>query len=80
MRKIRLDIDALTVESFNPDAGPVRGAGTVRGHITLRLGCGGVSELSNCASCLDGCPNETLTCQASCLNTDGNAVCKEPYC
>jgi hypothetical protein len=79
MRKIRLDVEALVVESFGT-AGGKGGKGTVLGNdMTYRAGCV-ASELSNCASCLEGCPQDTLTCMASCLMTDGNAVCKEPYC
>jgi hypothetical protein len=57
-------------------------AGTVRGYddVTYRLSCPEPSEYSNCATCLDGCPQDTVTCMASCLMTDGNAICKEPYC
>ena len=32
MRKIRLDVDALAVESFSPDGGEVERGGTVRAH------------------------------------------------
>lgn len=32
MRKIRLDIDTLAVESFSPDGEAVDAAGTVRAH------------------------------------------------
>jgi hypothetical protein len=80
MRKIRLKVENLAVESFGTEGSPGKKAGTVRGYdVTDFEGCV-VSEASNCASCLDGCPHESLTCMASCLMTDGNRVCKEPYC
>jgi hypothetical protein len=69
MKKQKLDVDHLTVESFETgDAAEVRG--TVRGQ--------GQSEPYQCASgvwtCLETCdPNATcgLSCNGSCLATQG---------
>ena len=63
MRKVRLDIEALEVESFDTGDGD-GGKGTVRGHATYVAGCN--SQGSNCQSCQLGCPQDTLTCFASC--------------
>lgn len=81
MRKIRLDIDDLAVESFDT-ASRGKDAGTVRGHdddgsdvsncVTCVNGC--PSEFSNCATCLNGCPGDTFTCFASCIYSQ-----VEPY-
>ncbi|HEX2202288.1 MAG TPA: hypothetical protein VHG91_03265 [Longimicrobium sp.] len=59
MRKIRLDIEDLAVESFDT-AGQGENAGSVRGHDSY------ASEYSNCATCPEGCPRDTFTCFASC--------------
>ena len=79
MRKIRLDLDDLTVESFNTAPAEGKQGGTIKGHATYFVGCV-ASENSDCATCLDGCPQDTLTCMASCLRTDGYRICKDPYC
>src|SRR6185295_12255914 len=81
MRKIRLDIEELVVESFGTADGR-DGKGTVRGHdLTQFIGCGGGgSEESNCATCLEGCPRDTMTCFASCRMTNGNQACIDPHC
>jgi hypothetical protein len=69
MRKIRLDIDALAVESFSPAAG--RGAaGTVRGHQepldipTLDTGIHGcyACPATVLETCLVTCPRTRLIC------------------
>jgi hypothetical protein len=76
MRKISLKIDDLAVESFDTaDADGAR-RGTVRGHDYTGESCAD----SNCATCLEGCPRETMTCFASCRNSQygGGELC-EPY-
>ncbi|HEX6751007.1 MAG TPA: hypothetical protein VF092_27205 [Longimicrobium sp.] len=81
MRKIRLDLDDLAVESFRTADGGEKKAGTVRGYdVTQFAGCPPPSEYSDCATCLEGCPADTLTCMASCRMTNGYQVCKDPYC
>lgn len=79
MRKIRLDIEDLVVESFGPADGK-GGKGTVHGHDATRLAGCGPSELSNCATCLEGCPADTMTCYFSCRMTDGFQPCIDPLC
>lgn len=82
MRKIRLDVDALVVESFGTTDDRNRKAGTVRGHGVTQWGCE-ISDGSNCATCGYGgqmCPQDTMTCFASCLMTNGNAACIDPVC
>lgn len=80
MAKIRLDIDDLTVESFDTADDNVRRKGTVRGHdFSLNPDCGSVN--SDCATCQPGgCPHDTETCFASCGRTNGFDVCIEPNC
>lgn len=78
MRKIRLDIEELEVESFDTAEGRGK-AGTVRGHGFTQLGCV-PSEFSDCATCLEGCPRDTLTCFASCRMTNGHGACIDPNC
>ena len=79
MRKIRLDVEDLVVESFGTVDGN-GGKGTVRGHDFTQLqGCVGSAD-SNCATCLEGCPRDTMTCFASCRMTNGNQACIDPYC
>lgn len=65
MRKIRLELDALRVETFDTGAGPGE-RGTVHGrHHTFEVGCGDPFEDS-----IDYCP--VPTAQASCGYTCGN--------
>ena len=83
MRKLRLDLEELVVESFDTADGEETKAGTVHGHgWTAWQGCD-ISAGSYCATCGYGgqvCPQDTLTCFASCLMTNGYAVCIEPNC
>lgn len=86
MGKIRLSIDELAVESFEP-AGRAGKTGTVRGHEsdteTQYFGGGCVSDgVSDCATCAapNGCPRDTGTCFASCERTNGFGICIEPGC
>lgn len=85
MRKIRLRLDELTVESFDTAERNGKRQGTVRGHgwsdwegCTQFDGCG--SGASLCATCAEGCPQDTVTCFASCRMTDGLHACIEPWC
>lgn len=83
MRKIRLDLEELVVESFDPAASKTRKAGTVRGNGWSEWGECDISDGSYCATCGYGgqvCPQDTMTCFASCLMTGGNAACIEPNC
>jgi hypothetical protein len=76
MRKIRLDVDQLAVESFDTADGRGKQAGTVHGQsdeFTEFDGCN--SQYSNCATCEYGCPQDTVTCFASCRMTDGYNIC-----
>lgn len=68
MRKMKLDLDGLAVESFEMTAGDADERGTVRGNAaTLRLcsaggGCtGDTAQLSCTGSCATG-----LNCQQVC--------------
>lgn len=72
MRKIRLEIENLSVESFDTAADPSAGRGTVHGHHThLDLSCEGSCFQTNCgAECTydhgctqaGGCGGQTGTC------------------
>lgn len=65
MKKLRLDLDALTVQSFEPraDSGP-RGGGTVHGHAedysAAETACADVcaSQVNTCATCDAYCPED----------------------
>ncbi|HEX2203286.1 MAG TPA: hypothetical protein VHG91_08310 [Longimicrobium sp.] len=74
MRKVRLAIDELAVESFDAGDGAGKG-GTVRGHdASLYLPCN--SDGSQCATCqAGGCPQDTSTCFVTCSRTNGYQVC-----
>lgn len=81
MRKIRLDIDELEVESFEPGSGDAA-RGTVRGHGTQYGSCQG-SCVYTCGgrTCEAPCvvdPTLYVTCAESCGWTDGINVCL--YC
>lgn len=65
MRKISLKLDDLHVESFDTSNPAERKIGTVRGHDWTGESC----DASNCASCLEGCPYDTMTCFGSCRNS-----------
>jgi hypothetical protein len=76
MKKIKLDVDTLAIESF-PTVEDVDGErGTVHGRATLRL-CSGDYTCVNDPTCL-GDP----TCASACSETDGWAICKScgPCC
>jgi hypothetical protein len=75
MRKIRLNLDALAVESFSTTGDREKSPGTVHAHdATILMGC--VSGDSDCATCQPfGCPADTQTCFASCGRTNGYQVC-----
>lgn len=52
MKKVKLSVDALRVESFQ--TGREGRTGTVHAHLTPRPGCGGYSDWDSC--------NESCTC------------------
>jgi hypothetical protein len=56
MRKLKLDVEQLTVESFAADA-PARGAGTVDGH-SNPFG-GSDDTLCDILTCAGGCDGDT---------------------
>ena len=63
MKKIRLDVDALRVTSFEAGARPAE-TGTVHGHATKPATCG-ISCLGTCATncdCTLGCPTLIAPC------------------
>lgn len=66
MRKMKLDIDQLSVESFSIKAGDTDGRGTVHGHAVTRL----CSAFNSCAPDHDTC---AFSCDGSCVN--GQQVC-----
>jgi hypothetical protein len=93
MNKLKLDLDQLTVESFDTDASGIARRGTVRAHSVFcgptevciptqgELTCG-----NTCETCNGTCPD---TCAASCGGgcTAGNtcfgtcgASCFDPTC
>lgn len=75
MKKIKLDLDGLRVDSFPTVAGD-DGRGTVVGLETAIRCSGGVTCLGD-PTCLGW-----VTCGCACSETDGVAVCKScgPSC
>jgi modification target Cys-rich repeat protein len=78
MKKLRLDVDALQVESFDPTATEAPPRGTVEGNLIAEdpysLAQSGCEIYSGCCPTLAGtCYN---TCKASCNGTCmGQATC-----
>ena len=76
MSKLRLDVENLTVESFDTATAGTRGRGTVQGHvaITAKPGCyndsrfGGPCALSDDdPTCLISCGAQPTFCRIGCL-------------
>lgn len=65
MRKTKLSLDTLQVETFEPDAAAVSPRGTVHAH-----------EFTQVTSFCQGC-TRAPTCDAAC-STDAHQVCYEP--
>ncbi|HEX6037679.1 hypothetical protein [Longimicrobium sp.] len=66
MNKLKLDLDQLTVESFDTDASGIARRGTVRAHSHL---CGPSDVCTPTwgeLTCGDTCDNTCNTCGASC--------------
>lgn len=96
MRKLKLDLDTLKVDSFATDA-DAEGPGTVHGHYTAP-GCFNVSQLhghgcefvvapgqakkSDFNTCKQTCWDIVYTCQASCNGTcfPGSCACPSVQC
>lgn len=84
MRKFKLDLESLTVESFAPEAAAGPHEGTVHGHAhTLDAECTvtAYSGRPDCVGCqVSGnatcvlCPGDTETCM-ECSYTNGEAFC-----
>jgi hypothetical protein len=64
MKKLRLDLNALTVESFAPRADAPRAGGTVHGHAAAysaeQTACADVcaSQVATCATCDAWCDED----------------------
>jgi hypothetical protein len=73
MRKLRLDVEQLQVESFSPQAGPARARGTVEGRAMATYAC---------TEGWDGCPVETVgeTCDVLCSDTQVGPTCDYISC
>ena len=73
MRKIRLDLEQLSVDSFATVASIALDRGTVYGRDVTQAG-----EMS----CGATCPNFTcgVSCQISCLNRCSGDTCDVPVC
>lgn len=70
MRKIRLDVDALRVDSFDTAEQGGDARGTVRGNWTRYYG--GTCIETQCGA---QCPSGPHPCEGSYAWTDGMAVC-----
>lgn len=73
MRKLRLNLDQLHVESFSPAARRERASGTVHAHAKATYGC---------TEGWDGCQQETIgyTCDVQCSETHGGFSCDYYTC
>jgi hypothetical protein len=69
MRKIKLDVDTLRVESFDTAEQDAEQRGTVRGNFTRY---GGTCVQTQCGA---QCPSGPNPCEGSYAFTDGIAVC-----
>lgn len=93
MRKAKLSLDTLQVETFEPDAAAVSPRGTVHANaitqFTSYCQCDATHYGTCQGTCVDTCGGPTcdlpchsamtcyLTCRAGCAWTDGWAVCNE---
>lgn len=79
MKKLRLNLDALAVESFDPSGDEVAQPGTVRGHALnsdmCPEGTGGTgsTDVTGCGSCA---ATACATCYGSCYDPS----CGASYC
>ena len=94
MGKIRLDLDALSVESFNTAHDSGGQNGTVFGHRppwseasycpceTVEVECGtAATDCGTCAATACGtCATDCGTCATACGNCDTSFVTCDPYC
>lgn len=94
MAKIKLSLETLQVETFEPAAGAANPRGTVHAHatgFTSYCQCQQPTHYGTCqGSCVNTCGGPTceppcdypetsyMTCQAGCSWTDGDEVCIEP--
>lgn len=81
MRKTKLSLDALHVETFETDAAGPGPRGTVRAHATFYGTCQGTC-VNTCGGPTCEYPCQTadtcyLTCRDACGWTNGYQVCKE---
>jgi hypothetical protein len=76
MKKIRLDLDSLSIESFDT-TGAADARGTVAGHATYQAYCSyGLTCVDSCEGTCDGsCVSECGTCGAT-----GCGSCGATYC
>lgn len=96
MKKIRLDLDALSVDSFDTRAGAEGPDGTVFGHIppysyqkycsdglTCTVECEGTAA-SDCGTCgasaCGTCATNCGTCATACGTCDTYCGTCDPYC
>lgn len=95
MKKMRLDLDALSVESFGTTASHGEARGTVHGHLPIETQgrecdsldvctywyCGG-TDVSDCGTCATNCGTcYDATCGATyCGTCDACCNCCDPCC
>jgi hypothetical protein len=74
MRKMRLDLDSLFVESFDTTAAPADAGGTVHGNaVTFQSYC---SDGRTCIDTCDGtCDTDCGTCASECLSCESYCSC-----
>lgn len=82
MKKVKLDLDAILVDSFEVTETP-RGRGTVRGHVCCVCGCDPCC-CTCCATCgntcLASCNGSCQTCEDSCWGTCFEVTCVGRSC
>ncbi|HET7463988.1 MAG TPA: hypothetical protein VFJ82_22220 [Longimicrobium sp.] len=85
MRKLSLNVDELTVESFRTDEAFAR-PGTVRGLDSATVDqdtcntCNGCSNVDTCVSCAGTCGNTCASCGVTCSpcqTHDGRPTCDQ---
>ncbi len=81
MKKLKLDLDQLEVQSFETTKQQDQGRGTVYGHGVLTCGCtqGEETCAASCQSCQATCIECAYTVFHTCLTACGE-TCLAPTC
>jgi len=87
MQKLKLDLDALTVESFEPNT-PGRERGTIRGHLSayyeicnaddtwqMSCTCEPTCNARTCYNCSNGCSTDPAICEPQSIPLTNCPLC-----